>query len=105
MTKDIKLEELQELQIDDDGKITLEGRIVEAVPIGVPFHCVVSWLPHWGSSKDREEKIRKTLENSYVFPDKADAYILGRLVNYINWDIGVISIQPYTIKEKKKDDR
>jgi len=103
------MKNIRELNIDENRKITLEGRVVEATPIGKPFHIDMrecetgKWSPYnvW-------EKTREELERKYLLPDEANAIVFGNSLTYILpkivGDMRIVAVQPYKVREVKEND-
>lgn len=100
MAETTKTRELKQLQIDDQGKITLEGKVVDAKPIGKPFPTMLQFL-----TQGQEEGIRRLhrviLEQEFFrFPKEANAYVpSGGIVGYAGINEAMYAIQPYKIEE------
>lgn len=102
--KSINLNEVKELTIEDDGRITLDGKVIEAVPIGKPFHidmreCITGELTLYNVW----QKTREELARAYLLPDEANAFVFGNSLHYVLpepvGDIKIVPIQLYKITE------
>ena len=102
------MEDIKELSIDENGNITLEGKVVEAIPIGNPFY-IDMWQHETGTwdSYNVWEKTREELERRYLLPAEANAIVFGSPLTHVLpksvGNVRIVPVQPYKVREVKEN--
>ena len=110
MTETTKVRKLNRLDIDDKGAITLEGKVVDAKPVGKPF--LIICLPDYtyGRSLDKEFHntiLHERLLKEVKLPTESNAYVrsdgITKYVVHVEYVPEVrFAVQLYQVLDKKE---